>query len=296
MLTILKNDKLQVLAAEECLRDYTFVWTESINSFFVEHNGWKNFAIIQSSVGIDGMMLSYLIIFALYGSTMRQALALILFYPVRNVIQAIFLMGRPVGFLWSWPGIMSLTVPYFDTNDFYFSGHVGSTTMFASEYIAMGWKKMAITISVIVADVWITLMFLRTHYIIDFTSGYVFARFVHRIGEKLSYYPDVKLLGYPREKRYAHNYDPCPKCGWGNEAVHLLSDPTEVEVQKKVWVSSLGDITVDSLAKNSDEEHLRNRAKTDELLQPAINSPNESNKQCIEFKEKSEQLPDAASL
>ena len=178
------------------------------------------------------MMISYLVIYCKHGTSLRIVCSLLLFYPIRNVIQAIFLMGRPVGFLWNFPGIYSLTVPYFDTNDFYFSGHVGSTTLYASEYIAMGWKKMAITISCIVADVWITLMFLRTHYIIDFTSGYVFARFVHRIGEKLSYYPDTKLLGWPRQKRYYHNYTPCPKCGWGSENPYRVADEGEIEMQK----------------------------------------------------------------
>ena len=141
---------------------------------------------------------------------------------------------------------MSLTVPYFDTNDFYFSGHVGSTTIFASEYIAMGWKKMSITISLLIVDVWVTLMFLRTHYIIDFTSGYVFARCVHRIGEKLSYYPDVKVFKYPREKRFAHNYIPCPKCGWGSENPMLVTDAAEVELQKKLYAKNMVDSTKDS--------------------------------------------------
>ena len=198
IVTALKNEKILVLAEGECLRDYTFVWTEKVNTFFVESTPWKNFLIIQSSVGIDFMMLSYLFIFFKWGGTARFIPTLLLFYPIRNVIQAIFLMGRPVGFLWSYPGIISLTVPYFDTNDFYFSGHVGSTTIYASEYLAMKWYKMSALLIFIVSDVWISLMFLRTHYIIDFTSGFVYARFVHRFGEKLSYFIDVKLVGWPR--------------------------------------------------------------------------------------------------
>ena len=86
ILSIAKNDKMQVLAEGECLRDYTFVWTESVNTFVVNNTPWKNFAIIQSSIGIDGMMISYLFIFAYYGTSMRLALSLALFYPVRNVI------------------------------------------------------------------------------------------------------------------------------------------------------------------------------------------------------------------
>ena len=149
-------------------------------------------------MGMDFLFLSYLFNYFVWGSTFRLSAAFIIFYPSRNVIQAIFLMGRPEGFLWSYPGIHSLTVPYFDTNDFYFSGHVGSSTIFASEYVSMKWRKWTIYATCVVCDVWMSLMFLRTHYVIDFFSGYVFARFVHRIGEKLSYYIDVKLLGYTK--------------------------------------------------------------------------------------------------
>ena len=172
---------------------------------------------------------------------MRIVGAIALFYPVRNVIQAIFLMGRPVGFLWSYPGIHSLTVPYFDTNDFYFSGHVGSTTIFSSEYLAMKWYKMASVIIFVVVDVWISLTFLRTHYIIDFLTGYAYARFVHRIGEKLSYYPDVKLMGWRREARFSHHYDPCPKCGWGNDHVARLTVDEDLDLQKRLRVTALSE-------------------------------------------------------
>ena len=237
-LTILKNEKIEFLSEGECLRDYTFVFTERVNEFFVDSTSWKDFLIIQSSVGIDFMMLSYLVIFFIWGGTMRVAISLILFYPVRNVVQVLFLMGRPVGFLWSYPGIISLTVPYFDTNDFYFSGHVGSTTIYASEYLAMKYHKMAGLLIFIVADVWVSLTFLRTHYIIDFLSGYVYARIVHRISEKLTYFPDVKLVGWPRQKRFSLNYDPCPKCGWGNEAIMRVTTKAEVELQKKLWVAT----------------------------------------------------------
>ena len=123
-----------------------------------------------------------------------------------------------------------MTVPYFDTNDFFFSGHVGSSVMYSSEYLAMKWPKMATFCIIVVVDIVVVMVVLRTHYIIDFQSGYVWARFAHRFGEKLSYYPDVKLLGYPREKRFSLNFDPCPKCGWGNEAVLRVTNLEEIEM------------------------------------------------------------------
>lgn len=86
VLSIVNNEKKQVLSEGECLRDYTFIWTESINTFFVNHTPWKNFAIIQSSIGIDGMMISWLLIFFFYGNTLRIVMTLGMFYPLRNVI------------------------------------------------------------------------------------------------------------------------------------------------------------------------------------------------------------------
>jgi len=86
LLSGFKNDKVQYLAEDECIRDYTFVWTESINTFFVENTHWKNFLIIQTSIGIDFMMVSFLVIFVFVGGTLRLPVALILFYPIRNVI------------------------------------------------------------------------------------------------------------------------------------------------------------------------------------------------------------------
>lgn len=52
-------------------------------------------------------------------------------------------MGREEGFLFGYPGLRSITVPYHDTNDFYFSGHVGTCFLIALEYRASGWFRMS---------------------------------------------------------------------------------------------------------------------------------------------------------
>jgi hypothetical protein len=43
-------------------------------------------------------------------------------------------LGRLEGFLWFFPGIYSLFVPYFDTNDFYFSGHLAMNATLLYEF------------------------------------------------------------------------------------------------------------------------------------------------------------------
>ena len=85
-ISLVKSEKKDVLTEGECLRDYTFVWTEKANTFFVNHTPWKDFFIIQSSVGIDFMMISFLVIYTWKGTTLRIICALALFYPTRNVI------------------------------------------------------------------------------------------------------------------------------------------------------------------------------------------------------------------
>ena len=101
--------------------------------------------------------------------------------------------------------------------------------MYSMEFLAMKWWKYAAFAIFSVFDVWITLTFLYTHYVIDFTSGFAVGRVVWRWGEKLTYYWDVKLIGWRKEQRFAYNFDICPKCGWGTESVLLVTRKDEVE-------------------------------------------------------------------
>lgn len=47
-------------------------------------------------------------------------------------------MGRPKGDIWENPGVPALTVPYHDTNDFFYSGHVGTSTIYMTEFLING--------------------------------------------------------------------------------------------------------------------------------------------------------------
>ena len=53
-------------------------------------------------------------------------------------------MSRPDGFLWSYPGIQALAVPYFDTNDFFYSGHIGTCLLIVVEYYSAQWYKFSL--------------------------------------------------------------------------------------------------------------------------------------------------------
>lgn len=57
------------------------------------------------------------------------------------------------------------------------------------------------------------LVITRAHWIIDFTTAIACAFILHPLGEKLSYFADVKGFGYPKLTRSSFHYTPCAKCG-----------------------------------------------------------------------------------
>ena len=125
-------------------------------------------------------------------------------------------MGRPDGFLWSYPGIQAIAVPYFDTNDFFYSGHIGTCFLVVLEYRAAKWYKMSYITLFILINQWILMTFVRTHYIIDLITGLFMANYMFMNAEWVSFFLDVKFLGCSSNTRFFHYYKPCDYCGWSN--------------------------------------------------------------------------------
>ena len=67
-------------------------------------------------------------------NTWRFFLAMAAFYGIRMVIQNVFLMKKPAGYIWEYPGFPSLVVPYGPTNDFFYSGHMGGSVISTLEW------------------------------------------------------------------------------------------------------------------------------------------------------------------
>jgi len=200
-LSATRSGKTDMVPAGQCIIDYTFEMSASLNIWFREHIELKDAYMIYSAFLMDVLMFTFMVLFYFHWNTIRLVFSLLLFYPPRQIIQGLFLIGRPIGFLWFFPGIHAMTIPYFDTNDFYWSGHVGSSSTFLLEYARSGYTKMACFAFFVMISEWFMLMCLRTHYIIDLTTGLMLAQYIHRWGEKLAFYFDVWLLGLPNHKR-----------------------------------------------------------------------------------------------
>lgn len=200
-----------------CIYDQTFEWgfSSTLNSYFRSHSQMQHSVIIFSSMLMDVVQLSFVVYFILYVRTLRPVLSIATFFAGRQFIQNTFLMGRPDGFLWTDPGFPALTVPYFDTNDFYYSGHVGICFVYMMELKHNGSKLwVAVLVNLIIQ--WFILMIFRTHYCIDMIFGAMVGHLACMNGERLCYLLDVAVLKLRNSGRKQKYYTPCAKCGWSN--------------------------------------------------------------------------------
>jgi hypothetical protein len=125
-------------------------------------------------------------------------------------------MGRLEGFIFGYPGLYSLTVPYHDSNDFFYSGHVGTCLLVVLEYRSAGFYKLSYFALFVLANQWLMLCLVRTHYIIDLVTGITAAHYMFMLAERASFVVDVKLLRIASKKRFSACFKFCNNCGWSN--------------------------------------------------------------------------------
>jgi hypothetical protein len=120
---------------------------------------------------------------------------------------------------------------YWECPDFYYSGHVGLTTLLLTElYIIKDMNAFWVTVFITVLEAFM-LVFVRAHYIIDVVSGFICAKYFFIWAEVVAYYWDVALCGYPAHKRDNYYFKACPRCGWCNHFATSHVDSTEFSFQ-----------------------------------------------------------------
>jgi len=217
----------------ECMRDQSFIMTDGINQWLVDNPDWRKKYMIYAGFLMDMTFLVALLCFFVKFQTYRLVCAFIVFMLTRAFVQNVFLMSRPAGFAWFNPGMPALTVPYHDTNDFYFSGHVGSSTILTLEFFLNGYPVLGLAALFVLVNQWVLLMLVRTHYIIDRVTGLLLAHWAMMNAEVLSYLIDVKVLGWTKKQRKLAFHDVCASCGWANSSVALRIDANEKEFLQK---------------------------------------------------------------
>lgn len=180
-MTILIANSLTGMALPQtetsCLWDALFSFTSDLNDYFAHNEFQRHLLLIFSSALIDFQLLYLTVRFVISGNSWRTPIALFSFYFFRALVQGLFIMKFPEGYLWDDPGIFSLAVSYHRTPDFFFSGHLGFAVICACENQGLkrpGLAALSLLTGAVEACV---MLVLRGHYTIDLIAGVVFGHY-----------------------------------------------------------------------------------------------------------------------
>jgi len=183
-----------------CFQDVVQDWALPITKYLKNHENSRHSIIILSSMLLDISMTSLYVIFLFYGESLRLFYTVFPFYVIRGLTQRIFAIKFPAYFIFDDPGFFSISVPYFKTNDFFFSGHVGICTIFFLEFRRRKFRVLQYISFFAVILNFFTLLVTRGHFIIDLACGMVSAHYIFHLGlwiegsTKKSSNPCVELL------------------------------------------------------------------------------------------------------
>ena len=114
----------------------------------------------------------------LKGDSIRLPLVYGAFYLLRTVFMLVYSVQPYDGYYWKYPGFPSFIVAYGETNDFYFSGHVGACILAWHEYTQNGWMRGRwFSVFALFCQVFVMLV-TRGHFFIDMVSGAIFADYI----------------------------------------------------------------------------------------------------------------------
>ena len=154
-------------------------------------------------------------------------------------------LGRLDGYIYYFPGIYSIVVPYHDIYDFYFSGHICLSVNVSYQLLAVllykrvrqGHERWLFWLWTLGFGSYVYFMVtsLFTHYFIDCLSGIFIAILFSSLAEQLSWLPDVLVFGTRGEDRYMLRHKACPKCGWANARSLVFIGEDEKKAQAIVF-------------------------------------------------------------
>lgn len=174
----------------DCIWDGLFKATASANHYIRNHDAFRHTGMILSSLLMDILALSLLIRFVLYATSWRTLLCVLMFYLIRAVIQSIFVMEFPDGYIWDYPGFPSLVVSYKETSDFFYSGHMGFIVIcFFDNLSYQNYFLVALSIFSISIEFFVLLL-TRTHYSIDLFTGVIMGHYCWIISASIAPWVD----------------------------------------------------------------------------------------------------------
>lgn len=148
--------------------------TASLNRYLHKNPRQANLLLIMSSFFIDAFGV-FLICAAIFGSSMRPFIGLLILFGMRQVCQGVCALPSPPGMIWRYPGCPALLVTYGVANDYFFSGHTAIAVLGAIEMLRIGPLWLGIAAGAVALGEAIAVLVLRAHYTMDVFTAIVAA-------------------------------------------------------------------------------------------------------------------------
>jgi hypothetical protein len=155
------------------------------NAFLVAHPRWADRLLIVTSALIDALGV-FLVLRAVFGSSLRPLLGLLLLFALRQLCQGLCALPQPENMIWRSPGFPSLLVTYDTASDLFFSGHTALAVFGCLELARFGGTAGAVAGVVIAVIEIVTVLALRAHYTMDVFTGAVTALWVFTVADALA--------------------------------------------------------------------------------------------------------------
>lgn len=156
-------------------------------------------------------------------------IAICITYALRFVLSMLFKIRFPEGGdLWNFPGFYSLTIPYGNSNDYYFNPVIAVSIQLFHEFKTIGKSSlMWLSLLALIANNYLSIT-LKGHYSIDNFGGFVIGHYIWIVTDNwISYFVDVKLFGMTIHERFPGTEikTACQSCGTEiNEWVQLNNE------------------------------------------------------------------------
>ena len=85
--TMFQVKRIDEITPDECLRDYTFIWTRDINAFLSANRDICDRYIIFASFLMDFMLLNFFWMWLNYWKSYKMIIAYVLFFGCRGLVQ-----------------------------------------------------------------------------------------------------------------------------------------------------------------------------------------------------------------
>lgn len=173
-------------------RDLVHEWTGPLNDWLQARPRVANATLIVTSLFIDLFGL-FLLGSAIFGSSLRPFLALILVFLLRQLCQLTFTLPVPEKMIWRHPGFPALLVTYGTSNDFFFSGHTACAVVGAIEIARIAPPAVGAIAFAIAAVEAATVIVLRAHYTIDVFAAIFAAWGMDALASKIAPHIDALI-------------------------------------------------------------------------------------------------------